>query len=442
MARATEHKESKATVTIVYRTAKTLADGSHPFWVRITKDRKSKFIATGLSLHAEYWNEEKGKCRRSVPTDKREALEAALERWRKKYTEVAEDLSTADEQHDAIAIATKVSTDRLNTRKFKVLSYFDELIEQFEQTGNVGNRKVYRDVRNKLQAFIGEGQDVPFDAVTVKFCNEWERTMKAEGLTDVTLSVKFRTLRTVLNKAIANGYAKITAYPFARNTAESYKFSIGKFDTKTRKRAISKADIEKIKGFTPKPYEGKYASLRDTTARELLAKNLFLFSYYCGGINFIDMAALTWANIITDLHGHQRLNYTRQKTGGQFSTRLVPATLAILERYRTTTKPDSSAYIFPILNNAIHTTAAQRHNRCNKIMGQVNADLKTIGEEVGIETPLTTYVARHSFATSLRMAGQDVAVISQAMGHADETTTRIYLKELGTELIDAAFECL
>ena len=75
-------------------------------------------------------------------------------------------------------------------------------------------------------------------------------------------------------------------------------------------------------------------------------------------------------------------------------------------------------------------------------MGQVNADLKTIGEAVGVETPLTTYVARHSFATSLRMAGQDVSVISQAMGHADEATTRIYLTELGTELIDAAFDNL
>jgi hypothetical protein len=50
MAKSTEHKEGNATVKIIYRTAKTLSDGSHPFWVRITKDRKSKFIATGLSL--------------------------------------------------------------------------------------------------------------------------------------------------------------------------------------------------------------------------------------------------------------------------------------------------------------------------------------------------------------------------------------------------------
>ena len=75
-------------------------------------------------------------------------------------------------------------------------------------------------------------------------------------------------------------------------------------------------------------------------------------------------------------------------------------------------------------------------------MGQVNTDLRAIGKAVGIDTPLTTYVARHSFATSLRIAGQDVAVISQAMGHADEATTRIYLQELGTELIDAAYDCL
>ncbi len=442
MARTTEHKEGKATVKIVYRTAKTLPDGSHPFWVRITKDRKSKFIATGLSVQPHYWNAEKETFRRNIPDAQRKVLEAELAKWHNRYADAADTLAIADEQHDASTIATKVSTARMNARRFRLIEYFDELISQFEQTGNVGNQKVYRDVRNKLQGFIGKQQDVPFEAVTVKFCNEWERSMRVGGLTEITLSVKFRTFRAVLNKAIANGYAKADTYPFSRNTAETNKFSIGKFDTKTSKRAINKTDIEKIKTFVPTPYNGPYASLRDTTDREQLAKDLFLFSYYCGGINFVDMAGLTWSNIITDLHGHQRLTYTRQKTGGKFSIRLMPAALAIIDAYRPINKPALLAYVFPILNNALHKTPTQRHNRCNKVMGQVNADLKIIGETVGIDTPLTTYVARHSFATSLRMAGQDVAVISQAMGHTDEATTRIYLQELGTELIDSAYESL
>ena len=443
MARTTEHKEGKATVAIVYRTAKTLSDGSHPFWVRITKNRKSKFIATGLSLHPQYWNAEKGKIRSSYPTDRRKTLEAAFRMWEAKYSDAAEELAASDEVHDALTIVEKVSQERKITRQFKLISYFDELIHQFEQTGNVGNRKVYRDVQNNLARYIGMGKDVAFDQVTVKFCNGWETKMRSEGLTDITLSVKFRTLRAALNKAIANGYAKVDSYPFARNTAEQHKFQVGKFDTRTTKRAISKADIRKIEAYEPAPYVGPYSSLRDNTTRLRLAKNLFLFSYYCGGINFVDMAALTWANIGTDLDDKPRLSYTRHKTGGKFSLRLVPQALAILDQYRLEgVSPLSTSYVFPILQLAQHKTPTQKHNRCSKIMGQVNNDLKTIGAAVGITTPLTTYVARHSFATALKRSGVSTGIISEAMGHQDERTTQIYLSEFETDLVDAAFDNL
>ncbi len=441
MGRATDHKEGQATVNVVYYTHKTLKDGSHPFVVRITKDRKNRWVSTGLSLHPQFWNQEKNTFRRTVPQEQREALEVALKKWKDKYAAAAGMLAGADEVHDAHSVANKVSSERLTGRKFRLLEYFDELISQFDKTGNVGNRKVYRDIRNNLQRFVGEDQDVAFDAVTVKFCNEWEQKMRAEGLTEITLSVKFRTLRAVLNKAIANGYAKPASYPFARNTAETHKFQIGKFNLTTTKRAISKADIRKIEAYQPEPYTGLYASLRDTTERQLLAKDLFLFSYYCGGINFVDMATLRWKNIGTDLDDKPRLVYTRQKTGGKFSLRLMPVVLAILERYKPATTY-SSGYIFPILNTVLHKTPSQIHNRCSKIMGQVNQDLKTIGAAVGITTPLTTYVARHAFAMALKRSGVAIAVISEAMGHSDERTTQIYLSEFETDLVDAAFDNL
>ena len=445
MARTTEHKEGKATVKVIYRTSKTLTDGSHPFWLRITKDRKSKFIATGLTLHPKHWNDKYTSYRESIRKTYSEPFRTelinALANWEKKYTSTAASLSIADEEHDAKAVADKVASERLATRKFKLLGYFDELINQFNTTGNVGNRKVYRDVQNNLRRFVGENKDVPFEAVTVKFCNQWETKMRAEGLTEITLSVKFRTLRAVLNKAIANGYANATSYPFARNTAETHKFQIGKFNTKTQKRAINKTDIRKIEGYEPEPYIGSYATLRDTTQRLLLAKNLFLFSYYCGGINFVDMASLRWSNIGLDLQDKPRLTYIRQKTNGRFSLRLIPQALAILEQYKAEASSPNT-YVFPILNTALHKTPTQIHNRCSKIMGQVNADLKTIGVAVGIITPLTTYVARHSFATALKHSGVATAVISEAMGHSDERTTQIYLSEFETDLVDAAFENL
>lgn len=451
-------RDRTARVKIVLWTSKTHADGSHPFVVRIYKDGTRKHITTGLTLHPQYWNAKKNEIRKSYPSDKRRELEENLRKWHDKFVDAADKLLQSDTRHNAEAVVDVVADERQATRKFKLLEYFTELIHQFEKTGKVGNRKVYRDVQCNLARFMGAeeqiktdtatntkkgiwSKDVPFNDVTVKFCNEWEAKMREEGLTDVTLSVKFRTLRAVLNKAIGNGYAKTDNYPFARNTAEIYKFQVGKFKLKTKKRAISKADIRKIEAYQPEPYTGPYASLRDPTDRLLLARDLFCFSYYCGGINFVDMAALQWKNIANDHHGNPRLTYTRRKTGGEFSITLKPVVLAILERYKSDTVYPGS-YIFPILNTALHKTASQIHNRCSKIMGQVNTDLKTIGQAVGIDAPLTTYVARHSFATALRSSGTDIAVISAAMGHKDEATTNIYLSEFDTSLVDAAYDNL
>lgn len=441
MAHSTDHKEGVAAVGWVYFMHNTLKDGSHPFYVRIIKDRKTKYVATGLSLHPQFWNKAKNECRRSVPAEKRREIERGLEQWVNRFREAAEQLATNDQPHTANDIVSKAGEERNANRRFTLLGYFTELIDQFTQTGSVGNRKVYRDVQNNLTRFVGEGKDVSFDQVSVKFCNDWERKMRAEGLSEVALSIKFRTLRSVINKAIANGYAKADSYPFARNAAEKHKFQVGKFDTRTTKRAISRTDIAKIEDYQPPADTEKYASLRQTQSRLQLARDLFLFSYYCGGINFIDMAALRWSNVNTDLNGKLRLTYTRQKTGGRFSLRLLSKTLTILDRYKSDQLAHNS-HIFPILNTALHRTPSQQHNRCSKIMGQVNADLKTIGAACNIKTPLTTYVARHSFATALKRSGVATAIISEAMGHTDERTTQIYLSEFDSDLIDAAFDNL
>lgn len=442
MANQTEHKEGTATIKWVYFTHNRLKDGSHPFYVRITKGRKVRYIATGLSIHPQYWNEDKNTFRKSYSPEKGRQLMVSLQKWVEKYADAASELATADISHSSESITTKVAEDRKELRKYQLLSYFNHLIEQHEKTGKVGNRKVYRDVGNNLQRYIGLGKDVSFDAVTVKFCNGWEAQMRSEGLSEITLSVKFRTLRAVVNRAISEGYAKESSYPFARNESEKRKFFVGKFNTKTSKRAISTLDIQKIEAYEPEPYQGQYASLRDNTARLLLAKHLFLFSYYCGGVNFVDMALVKWANVGLDLNGNPRLNYTRQKTGGKFSIPLKTKAMAILDHYRPETETAPSEYIFPVLHTALHKTEMQRHNRCNKILGQVNADLKTIGESLAIATALTSYVARHTFATTLRRSGVEVGIISEALGHQDERTTRIYLADLDPDIIDGVFDKL
>jgi integrase len=455
MGKTTEHKEGKALVKVVYYTSNTLADGSHPFFLRITKDRKRKYIATGLTLHPKYWNTDKKEVRKSYPEPGRSKLLKQLAEWENKYSGAATELAEADEQHDAPAVAAKAIEGRKAARRVKLLAYCDELSAGYLKTGRAGNATVYRDLRNQLAKFIaaeanapappaGRGQaeawatwlshyDVPLDRVNVTFCHEWEQTLRATGIKEITLSLRFRTLRAVLNQAIAAELVKASAYPFARTVAEKHKLQVGKFDVSTAKRAVSRDELRHLEALEP------------TTDRQRLAKDVFLFSFYGGGINFVDLAQLRWRDLSGEASetGHpQRLNYVRQKTGGKFSLRLLAPAAAILAQYRPLTRATPASYVFPILDEVRHSTLAQVNNRLHKMLGQVNKDLKELGELAGITTPLTTYVARHSFATTLRMSGAGTAVISQAMGHKSEAVTAVYLDSFASELVDTAFDGL
>ncbi|MBD2752029.1 site-specific integrase [Spirosoma validum] len=453
MARTTEHKEGSATVRVIYRTSKTLKDGTHPFWVRITKDRKTKFIATGLSLHPKHWNDKhtgfKEAIRKSYPEPLREDLINRLTAKEAQYAQAAKSLTLADEVHDAGAVAAKAIENRSRARSYSVLEYLLEQIDTMSKTGKVGNGLIYKDLKNQLSEFIPlqyPGKtDVRFEAITVKFCNAFESFFRERGNMDTSLSVRFRTLRTLYNRAISEGVAKLENYPFARNTTEKHKFSVGKFNTSTRKRAITRADIRKIEAYQPTYiYTGKYAEQKNRieTERMQRAKDVFLFSFFAAGINFVDLCQIRWKNITTDEKGIARLQYVRQKTGGKFNIKLAEGALAIIEQYRPITFIKPTDYVFPILDANIHKTATQIDNRLNKILGQVNADLKTLGERVGIDTPLTTYVARHSFATSLRRAGVADAITGQMLGHKSEKMTTVYLDEFTSDTLDAAFDAL
>ncbi|GAB2950061.1 site-specific integrase [Hymenobacter coalescens] len=433
MSKTTEHKEGQATVRIIYKVGKTLADGSHPFMVRITKDRKQVFRATGLSLHPKYWNAEKQEIRRSYPEPQRTELIQALQRWEQKYTDAARSLAGNDEQHDATAVFSQAAQERQKLRRIQLLAFIDELVAGMMAAGQVGNATVYRDIRNQLAKFLAaefDVADIPFERVTVAFCNRWEKALRATGMREITLSLRFRTLRAVLNKAIANEDAKLEHYPFARTAAERHKFSVGKFDVSTTKRAVSRDALRRLEAIDP------------ATARLQRAKDVFLFSFYGGGINFVDLAQLRWRNLTVGEDGSWRLRYERQKTGGKFVLKLVAPAVAILERHRPATGATPDSYVFPVLHTEQHRTATQIKNRLHKVLSQVNKDLKTLAELAGIATSLTTYVARHSFATSLKKGGVATSLISEAMGHKSEAVTAIYLDSFDADALDSVFEQL
>ena len=72
------------------------------------------------------------------------------------------------------------------------------------------------------------------------------------------------------------------------------------------------------------------------------------------------------------------------------------------------------------------------------MLRKINKDLKQIGKLAKMNGVLTTYVARHSYATILKKSGVATTVISQALGHDCEKTTQIYLESFENNVLDEA----
>jgi len=232
------------------------------------------------------------------------------------------------------------------------------------------------------------------------------------------MSLLCRTLRSAYNKAVAAKCANKVNYPFD-------EFKISKFDVKTRKRAIPKEDVLKIMNL----------DLTDGNDSIKFSRDVFIFSYLCGGINFSDIANLKQENIVNG-----RICYIRQKTAKAISIQLSDEARDILSRYKGAT--DVVGYLFPILDIRVHKTAQQKQNRIHKVLGKTDKDLKIIAGKCNIAINLSIYSARHSFCTVLKNSGVNVALISEALGHSNLATTQIYLDSFENKQIDEAMRNL
>lgn len=398
------------TIAVILFKSKTLANGEHPLMLRVTKNRVRKYIAVGLSCNEKDWDANKNLVKKSHPN--KDVMNSIISKALKPYSDKVLDFKNEEKDFTP---AVLISEAKNPVKKITVFDYFDLKIQRLKESKQIGNAKVYNDTQNQIKTFNGD-KDFTFSQLDYNFLLKFESHLKSKGLTDNAISVRFRTTRALFNAAIAEKYAKEELYPF-----NQFKIS-ERFSTKTQKRAITKDDIKTVEAL--KLTEGSAA---------FEAQQYFLFSYYGQGISFIDMANLKWNNIIND-----RIFYKRAKTGGELSFKLNQPAFAIIDYWKPVTKIENDSYIFPILNANTHITPTQKHNRVHKVLTRVNKDLKDIGKDAKIETPLTSYVARHTFATVLKRSGVSTAIISESMGHQTEAITQTYLKSFENSIIDEA----
>jgi integrase len=153
-------------------------------------------------------------------------------------------------------------------------------------------------------------------------------------------------------------------------------------------------------------------------------------------MNFTDIARLSWKKNIQGEH----IVYSRTKTRHTKSFR-IPIIEPLKEILGVCKEYSPKGYVFPILDASIKDPLKQ-YSRIKTVTRETNKVLKEIGKTLEIETPLTTYVARHTFASVLKLMGTTSPIIKEMLGHTKEETTEIYLKNFGNDTLDKVSQLL
>lgn len=396
-----------ATVNVVCYRWKTLSNGEHPLMIRVCKDGKKKYQSLGISVNPAHWDFKKNKPKANCPN--KEYIQKIISDKTNEFTGQIVQLKSERKDFTANSLVDKTS------KKVQPRTIGDVFLEQLQRLTDE-NRRGYmlstKQVYNSLMEF-NKHLNIYFSDMDVAWLRRYEIHLRKKGLAENTIGIRFRTLRAIYNLAIEENIVKAEHYPFTT-------FKVSKLHKETAKRAISKENVNRILEY------------QSTNKYMRLPIDLFAFTYYGGGINFVDIAYLTKDNLIDG-----RLVYTRRKTGKLIKLPLQPQALELIEKYSDKSNP----YLFPILS-AYHKTEQQKANRVHKVITKVNQRLREVGKALDIPIDLTTYVARHSQATVMKKAGVSTSIIRELMGHSSEHVTQIYLDSFDNEQIDEAMKNL
>ena len=276
-----------------------------------------------------------------------------------------------------------------------LISFMKEVAEGLRKSGNYGTAHVYRSSMNAIIAFNGS-RNLPFKKVNQEFLKSFETYLREKDCSWNTVSTYMRTLRAVYNRAVDRRMASYIPHHFR------YVYTGTRAD---RKRALEKEDMERLMKELPKQIHQGRGELQRTRA-------YFFLMFMLRGMPFVDLAYLKKQDIVGNV-----LTYRRRKTGRLLTVTLLPETMKLMKKYMNT--DSASPYLFPILTG-------------------FNYQLLLLKQVLALTSDLSSYTARHTWATMAYYCEIHPGIISEAMGHSSIIVTETYLKPFKNKKIDEA----
>lgn len=396
------------TFKVVLDKRRANTNGTYPIKLRIIQDGDYKDFSPKVSISDESWDEENQKVIETHQESK--SINSTLDRHKARLKRILQ-LSELEERPDPqldeiISILKRQGEEVKKPVKHSIIKYAYELADKMKKTGQVGNSIVYNTATNKLKGFV-KTEAFTFSELTYKVLDDWNVSMLAEKLEVNTISNYLRTIRAIYNKAIKEGLANASEYPYSR-------FNIK--NEKTKSRSLTREEIKLIAELIPfKLYLIPY-------------QQLFLLSFCLIGINFADLLTLKRSDI-----SEGRAGFRRKKTHKLYSIRIYPKAAELIALLGS---GHDGEHLLPFIPIGLNPVELKRQIQlCEH---RVNDGLKKIASECGINKEISTYYARYTWANiAKKNCGFTKDMIAEALGHEyGNKVTGIYMDDYSSDVID------
>lgn len=399
--------QMKATVKIIVDSRRKKDNGKYPVKLRITFNRQQKYYP----LPFEYTEKD---FERIMSAQRRNEEEKNV------YKRLIDYESKAIKAADLPIFTFEMFENRYFPNRdagSNIEAAFNLYIDELKEKGAIGTAVVYTTARNSI---CGYKPKVQFADVTPRWLERYETEMLKQGKSKTTISMYLRALRALFNRSSID----VTLYPFGDKKG---KYAIP--TSRNIKKALVLDEIAQILNYEAEPGSYKERS-----------RDYWIFLYLCNGLNVKDLCLLKWKNIDEDVLRYERAKTSRsKKENSEIVISLKPQAKAVIEKYgQKSISPEG--FVFPHLSKGM--TAERQREVYQQLTQNINKNMKRIAKDLGINKPITTYYARHSFATVLKRSGASAEFISEALGHSDLKTTQSYLAGFETDTIHKTTDVL
>jgi integrase/recombinase XerD len=396
------------TISIFLDTRRVKESKLYPVKLRVFSStiKKAKLYPTNFDLtikdYTSIWETIK-------PRKEHQELRFKMDAVRQKANETAESIQpfTFEKFEKKLYLKSSESDN--------VFYQYELLINKLNKTGHIGNASNYNLSLKSIKAFIKhknskEPSRLSFIEITPDWLAEYEAYMVDEiERSSTTVSIYLRALRAVYNGAMSENESLKEVYPFGKG---KYEFS----SVKKVKKVLSKEDLKKLFECDPQ------------TPEQEKAKDFWFFSYACNGANIKDIALLTTKQLDKETikFFRAKTKNTSKKDSKEVTVYLNDYSKAILNKYAGLSN-GTSEYIFATHTKvSVNDNDTVKHAKIKNFTKFINQNLKKLAEKNGISSDISTYWARHSFATNAIRSGASMEFVMEALSHGNLKTTQGY----------------